>query len=112
MTGPMIRLAILTAGLARFGPLRLVTHLAAPDARRACYGSAARNPIDPGACNQFERTCELGYWQPQDSRRGARTELNAGAHRPPPAPLSPPHQRSARNAAIAAVSSGAAKALP
>jgi hypothetical protein len=75
-------------------------------------GPRPGTPSIPGACNKFERACELGYRQPQDSRRGARTETNAGAHRPQPAPLSLPHQRSARNAAIAAVSSGAAKALP
>jgi len=106
------RARAISAGLARFGPLRSVTHSAAPDGRRACYGLAARNAIDPGAPNQFERTCELGYRRPQDSSWGAWTETDAGAHRPQPAPLSLPHQRSARNAAIAAVSSGAAKALP
>ncbi len=33
--------------------------------------------MDPGTGNQFERTCELVYRQPQDSSRGVRTETNA-----------------------------------
>ena len=49
---------------------------------------------------------QAGTWQPALRKRTpARTD-------PQPAPLSLPPQRSARNAAIAAASSGAAKALP
>ena len=75
-------------------------------------GWRAANAGEPGPRNQSGRTCELGYRQPQDGGRGAGTETNAGAHRPQLAPLSLLRQRSARNVAIAAVSSGAAKALP
>jgi len=95
-----------SAGLARFGSLRSVTHLIALDARRTCYGLAAGNAIDPGPVTSSNgRAGSDTAASRQQARRQDENERRVRVAQAPYQPL-------ARNAAIAAVSSGATKALP